>query len=161
MSNSSYFHKNIDKKFEINKHFDIYGQIASRTNKDKLKISLSNPHNITVCSLPELKVNISDISYNLDEKDLVYEKVNNNESISNNSAVISTDDDDNDSYHQISIIEDSESDSDNSEISVSSGDDDDDEDKLSNNTKESSVSLSSYETIDSSYEDEEQAGLYI
>ena len=156
LSNSSYFHENIDKKFEINKHYDGYGQIGSRANREKLKITDLNPHNITVCSLPELKVNISDISYNLDEKDLVYEKVNNNESISNNSAVISTDDDDNDSYHQISIIEDSESDFNNSEISVSSGDDDDDEDKLSNNTKESSVSLSSYETIESSYEDEEQ-----
>ena len=155
LSNSEYFHKNINSLYEINKHFDIYDKSASRTNKDKLKISLSNSHNITLNSLPELNDDNNLDTSSIFDHELIYDNSKSNKSKTNDSNVVSSDEE----SKETSECPENDSDSDNSEISVSSEEEDDNDSSslLSSlkESKESTLSLSSYETIDSSYEDEE------
>lgn len=155
LSNSEYFHEHMNKLYEVNKHFEIYDTSASRRNKDKLKISTSNYHNVSFNSLPDLNIDNNISSFNISDNELIYENSKTNKTQTNDSNVVSTDEE----TTETNESPEDDSDSDDSEISVSSGDEDDsDFESINSSTKESkegTISLSSYETIDSSYEDEE------
>jgi hypothetical protein len=156
LSNSEYFHENINNLYELNKHYEQYNNSGSRANREKLKISKTNHHNITFNSLPELENRDINIEYNTINNELIYEKKITNKTLTNDSNIVSTDEESIESCEN----PEEDSDSDNSEISVSSGEEEEEYDNDTVNSslkesKESTLSLSSYETIESSYEDEE------
>lgn len=152
LSNSEFFQENINKLFEINRNLTDYHNFASRGNKNKLKISNSNLHNMTVSSLPDLEIETLDnLDFDLSEN-IVYEKdIFQFKSLQRQNNIIS-------SNENNSNDDESSCDSDNSEISVSSDEEDNDEDDNSNlhGSGESNDSLSSFLTSESSLEDEEQ-----
>ena len=167
LSNSEYFHEKMNKLYEVNKHFELYNTSASRSNKDKLRISKTNHLNVTFNSLPDINNENNMNNSNTFDNELIYEKGKTNKSSTNDSNIVSTDEEtietnpspEDDSTNASDNDSDSDSDSDNSEISYSSGDEDNNEDDTVNtslkDSKDSTLSLSSYETIESSYEDEE------
>ena len=153
LSNSEFFQENINKLFEINRNLTDYHNFASRGNKNKLKISTSNLHNMTISSLPEVEFETLDnLDFDLSDN-IVYEKdIFQFKSLQREHNNVSSDDNNSNSNDDASS-----SDSDNSEISVSSDEEDNNEDDDTKNSSDGSDhSLSSFLTSNSSLEDEEQ-----
>jgi hypothetical protein len=77
LQNSDYFNKHLNELFTVTLTNNPFLNFASRANKEPLRISMNNKHNVTCCSLPDLQVDSSENnSFDNAELNMVYENSN-------------------------------------------------------------------------------------